>query len=154
MQIFATSPSPVESARYLWETSPVRARKMITESQQILACALVRKGLEQSLIRVDCGCIRTPTSMLRHPIVIWASIDTNNFMWVVRHLKALYSMYKKRGGEKFTNVEGNLKKLTGMFEFEQPDKFLNFAKADSKGLDFTHVADVHAAYRAFLEAQR
>lgn len=155
MQIFVTNPDPVISANNLW-ANPKRAMKMITESQQILACALVHLGCNDSLLlKVDGTPFKTPKSRMNHPVVKWAGASRENFKWVCEHLLGLYQRYSGAG---FKNVNANLDYLALSVllwgSVGTPDKFLNFAKADAKGLDFTHIEDVFEAYRLFLEVQK
>ena len=161
MQLHVTYPDASKCAEYLWK-NPVRARKMITETQQILACAQKHFFGGVTLLKVNGEPFKTPKSRMNHPVVKWVCEDMRHFIWVYHYLRFLYLGYDGKG---FLNVRNNLLTLhylcwvpgnyVKMDEIEKGKgiEFFNFAKADSKGLDFTHIKDVHLAYRMFLEAQ-
>lgn len=150
MQIFATNKCPIESAKFLWK-SPIRARKMITETQQILACCEFHLYGRTNLTKVTGEIYATPKSRINHPVVIWARSDERNASWVLRHLCALYELYE---GDAFQNVMDNIiNKCSIPINLPEPTNFCNFAKADAKQLDYRHITDVHEAYREFLNIQ-
>jgi hypothetical protein len=152
MQLFVTTPCPLEAAERLWKV-PIRAQKMITESQQILACAQDHFLGKVTIHKVSGELYKTPLSRRNHPVVKWVCRSTVNASWVLQHLHRLRDLYT---GAKFINVWDNINELYtySVFTEELSDiKFLNFAKADSKGLDFTNIEDVFEAYDRFLKAQ-
>lgn len=150
MQIHVTSPDPAECARILWR-NPVRARKMITETQQILACCQYEYGFFRIIYKTDGSPYKTPLSIRNHPVTKWCKSNKINISWTIRYLKCLYGFYE---GDGFHNVPRNIHILESQFIVMEtiPLSFLNFAKSDAKGLDFTDCG-VHFAYRRFLEAQ-
>lgn len=152
MQIFATHSCPIDSANYLYK-NPLRARKMITESIQILSCVCQKHEMEIPL-KLNGEPFKTPKSRINHPVVLWATEDLSHAKWLLTHVNRLYEIYISLGGEKFVWVpdvislmESNLSHIT-----VTPSYFCNFAKANSKGLDFRHLP-VHKAYLEFLNAQ-
>lgn len=152
MQIFVTDPSPKVSAQRLYN-NPKRALKMITEMQQILACAQVHFGCTEIIKKADGTPFKTPKSRMNHPVVKWVCENMKHVSWLISHLFWLYAYYK---GRKFKNVYSNTYLLYGQIPTYLGGyeiKFLNFAKADSKGLDFTHIPNVFEAYDQFLKAQ-
>lgn len=150
MQIFITDSCPKKSAEYLWR-NPVRARKMITESQQILSCAQVHFGFSPIIQKLDGSPFNIRKSRMNHPVVKWVCESRSNMWWLTRHLNFLLSYYK---GNAFKNVPKNIKILTVQSVcYTEPDSFLNFAKADSKGLDFTEMDNVFEAYKLYLKSQ-
>ena len=158
MQIFVTSECPAECAQRLWKGSPKRAIKMITETQQILACAQKKLFGEVTLLKVDGTPFKTPKSRMNHPVVKWASDIIDHMYWLTRHLLFLYAGYKSNGFTSgFANVLDNISKLFIQIDVrpivDSVLDYCNFAKADSKGLDFTHIEDVFEAYDLFLKAQ-
>jgi hypothetical protein len=159
MQIFVTNDSPVDSAIRLWQV-PVRARKMITETQQILACCQKHFFGEVTILKVDGNPYSTPLSRMNHPVVKWACEDLANMRWLRLHLIELWVHYE---GKKFVNVVPNCKIIDeqlprrkesyeGWF-WELHTPFLNFAKNDDKELDFRYIDDVFEAYNQFLLVQ-
>ena len=152
MQIFATSPCPIESANILYH-NPVRARKMITESIQILSCVCYTHKMQIPL-KKDGTQFKTPKSRINHPVVKWASQNLTNAKWLLTHVEHLYDTYKQNGGQSFLWVPNAIKTIRDNLSHitEAPSDFCNFAKADSKNLDFRHLP-VHDAYKQFLEIQ-
>lgn len=156
MQIFVTDPNPITSARRLWNNTN-RAIKMITETQQILACCQLHFHGEVTILKKDGTPFKTPKSRINHPCVKWACEDTRNAFWLICHLDGLLTFYE---GEKFTNAKNNVNLLIGQkwltmqqLVDSRPDNYLNFAKADAKGLDYTHIKSPFVAYDKFLAAQ-
>lgn len=152
MQVFAVSPCPEESAKRLWVNGN-RARKMITETQQILACCQQQFLGKVTIKKTNGEPFKTPLSRMNHPVVIWARSDTKHASWITDHLFCLRRGYE---GDAFANVYDNyieLLKYSQFIEELRGIKFYNFAKASDKGLDFRHVTDVHEAYDKFLKAQ-
>lgn len=151
MQIFVTHPDPIDSAIRLYN-EPKRALKMITETQQILACVQEYQNHNQRITTKDGNPYTTPKSRMNHPVVIWAVQKPEHAAWLVRHLEALHMLYD---GEGFRNVPKNITTLWSAFNNLPLDNitFLNFAKNDAKKLDFTHIDNVFEAYDFFLKAQ-
>lgn len=153
MQIFVTSSCPRESAERLWR-SPNRARKMITETQQILACCQEKFYGQVTIKKANGDFFKVPLSRKNHPVVKWACKDLDHMRWVLGHLCCLKAEYE---GDKFLNVEDNIlvlcDQLVTVFSDFSLLTFLNFAKNDAKGLDFTNEPDVFLAYDKFLKAQ-
>ena len=151
MQIFVTDKCPTKSALRLWN-SPNRARKMITEYQQILACCQHEFNGKVTIKKVDGTPFKTPKSRMNHPVIIWARKSKNNMKWVAETLESLYLSYEGNG---FVNVEDNIDILNEelLFVDMTTDNFCNFAKSSDKGLDFTNLDDTIEAYDKFLKAQ-
>ena len=105
MQIFVTNNNPYTCALRLWD-NPVRARKMITETQQILACCQKHFYGEVTILKVDGKPYSTPKSRMNHPVIKWACESKANMRWLRVHLLELWLRYK---GDKFTNVVPNCK---------------------------------------------
>ena len=150
MQVFVTDKNPVTSARRLWNNTN-RACKMITETQQILACCQNHFFGKVTILKKDGTPFKTPKSRINHPCVKWACSSKSNVSWLIYHLDALMTFYE---GEGFQNVDSNISVLLSQdWSYNEPLQFLNFAKADAKGLDFTHVENVFDAYDQFLKQQ-
>lgn len=152
MQIFVTSPDPIDSALRLYKQTN-RALKMITETQQILAAVIDFYGWESKLLKVNGEPYKSPKSRINHPVVLWARGRAEHTSWLIDHLEALYILYD---GDKFKNVQKNIDILRQFYyaTYQSEDiSFLNFAKADDKGLDFRSVDNVFEAYDKFLEVQ-
>lgn len=153
MQIFVTDKDPKKSAMNLWR-NPTRARKMITESMQIMACALQHYKCTQQTKKEDGEPYATPKSRTNHPVVKWVCEDKANLSWLYLHCSELYSEYKKRKGIAFKNIPQNLEIISNFLGNDNyyQVKFINFAKCKSKNLDFTHLP-VFEAYNKYLKSQ-
>ena len=81
MNIFATSDNPFTSAAFLDDK---RINKMITETQQMLSCAL---GQGQQVIMKSDGVNFMKQTHRHHPCTVWTGADTRNFHWLVQHLQ-------------------------------------------------------------------
>lgn len=152
MQIFVTSHDPELSALRLYNQTN-RALKMITETQQILAAVIDFHSWQPKLLKVDGTPYKSPKSRINHPVVIWARGSNNHISWLIDHLEALYTLYD---GDKFKNVKKNIDILREFYYHEyysEKINFLNFAKAEDKGLDFRNIDDVFKAYDNFLKVQ-
>jgi hypothetical protein len=152
MQIFVTDKDPKKSSINLW-SNPIRARKMITESMQIMACALEYYKCTQQLKKTNGEPYATPKSRMNHPVVKWVCEDKVHLTWLCLHCSALYAEYKRRKGNAFANIPKNLEIVYGFAgnDYYQIN-FLNFAKCKSKNLDFT-CFPVCEAYIKYLKLQ-
>jgi hypothetical protein len=136
VNVFATSPDPVASAKALDDK---RINKMIVESCQILSTVLHATGRgSPALYRA---------AYARHPVVLWTAADARNYTWVFRHLEALFSERAYRTGK---TDHASLRLLPLL----RP-----FAKSKSKPKNFENctphkrTADVHHAYRKTMVAK-
>lgn len=153
MNIFVTDPDPVKSAEFLWD-NPVRARKMITESMQMMACALKHFGCQESILKANKEKYKTPASIMNHPVTKWVLQKKRHLVWLYWHCSALYAKYKGNG---FKNIPQNIKIIENFLGGEilntkNDIEFFNFAKSAEKGLDFRHL-EVHEAYRKYIKIQ-
>lgn len=157
MQIFVTNHDPGVSAMNLWR-NPTRARKMITESMQIMACALEHYKFAQQIKKANGEPYATSKSRMNHPVVKWVCKDEFHLAWLCLHCSALYAEYKKRNGKAFENIPKNLEIIYDFLgnnyqgDILNSLNFLNFAKCKSKELDFTHLPACEA-YTKYLEVQ-
>lgn len=151
MQIFVTNSDPSKAAERLWK-NPLRARKMITETQQILAVCQEKFFGKISIVNRHGNPIGT--SHHNHPCIIWAKADLSHMKWLHQHLIHLYRFYV---GEGFENVGYNLlvlgRQLKDIPCVFNSIEFLNLATSKAKGLDFTKESDVFLAYDKYLSAQ-
>lgn len=154
MQIFVTDPCPKRCAQRLWK-NPTRAMNMIRETCQLLAYACHNMGIDINLRTATHQPYKMPKSRLNNKLVLWVSENKVHLSWVIDHLYELYSYYRSEGGPSYIHVHNNLILLYLHRITYDPHKikFLNFAKADSKGLDFTDNPNVFEAYDLFLRAQ-
>lgn len=139
MNIFVTSPCPIESAKFLDNKRKV---KMALESTQMLATALNVNG------------VVTPyrTAHVNHPCSIWVRQSQQNWQWLFLHGIALCNEYTRI----YKKEHACLKVLKQMLGQETclPDTgltpFPNCARSKEKGLDYSMEPDVHLAYKLYL----
>ncbi|MDJ0953368.1 MAG: pyrimidine dimer DNA glycosylase/endonuclease V [Acidimicrobiia bacterium] len=141
MQLFATSPDPVESAKALDDK---RVNKMTIETAQIICTAEHLNGRDAPY---------KPTHV-HHPCVKWSAESLSNLSWVIFHHLALADLYTHVTGKthlSFTKVGKIYEHLADWSNL--PSVFVNCACDRKSGIDFTHVEDVHEAYRLYLCAR-
>lgn len=84
MNIFATSASPIESARALDDK---RVIKMILESTQLLCNALRFHGYERDWMYKK--------THMNHPSSVWARTGRRNYIWLCSHALVLSAIYQE-----------------------------------------------------------
>jgi hypothetical protein len=85
MQIFASSPDPVQSAENL---DDLRYRKMILESGQLMTCALIIHGAET--------CVKVNKRWLSNRLAKWTAASDSNYRWLLVHYCALLDEFRLR----------------------------------------------------------
>lgn len=144
MQIFYTSSCPEECARFLDDN---RVIKMVTETAQILSTALHvhQSPLAQRVYRA---------THRNHPCVRWASASRGNYLWLLRHFKALAMEYELRRGKTHAAWSKTWVCLA-LGRLDVPEGPLtthaNVAKRTDKGIDYSHLDPVDHAYRVYLD---
>lgn len=140
MNIFAFSPDPWESALWL---DDVRKNKMILETAQLLSAAVAINDPSWA------SRVYKPTH-LGHPCAKWTMQSRSNFGWLITYMQSLSS---QRGGHKsyelfyetFEDYHSD-----GWFPSEARTPFPNCAANSDLGISFKHFADVHEAYRLYI----
>jgi hypothetical protein len=130
MNIFATSPCPIESAKYLDDKRKI---KMLLESAQLLATY-------------------KPTHV-NHPAAIWARQTKRNYIWLLRHFAALCREYTRISGKIHKCASFTREFTAGIVHIPDGDllPFANCAANVSKGVSFKNMLDTHLAYRLYLQ---
>ena len=133
VNVFATSPDAVESARALDDR---RLNKMIVESAQILCTSLhLNGGGTPELYRI---------AYPAHPVVKWASSDPRHYAWLFRHFSALLDERRFRTAKADHGCRRVLPALlAGVSTTQPPECFVNCTP-------FKDQPDVHLAYRMTL----
>lgn len=160
MNIFATHPEPENCAKFLDDT---RVIKMTLETAQILSTAYVMRVnpslcnnrsllQEKRKFSKEKG-IYIPTHH-KHPVVIWTYTSWANYEWLCNYLSKLFKEYTKLSGKIHKTEKENL--LEKFYSFipshtEKMTNFVNCAKNLDKGVDLSHIKDVHLAYRLYLK---
>lgn len=140
MNIFALSECPEQSALWL---DDIRKNKMILESAQMLSTAI-------RTLCPDTGLSVYRTAYLNHPCSIWARASRGNFMWLIKHMSALFN--QKSGAHKSAELIPAFQHYAeyGQFPDEDLTDFANCARNMERGVDYSDVSDVHQAYRMYM----
>jgi hypothetical protein len=144
MNIFATSPCPVESAQAL---DTLRVINQCRETGQMLSTGLRARGFSAPY----------KTAHAHHPVTRWVNACAANFLWTLDHLTALAIEHQHR----YPTSDWHLSYRVHLPVIEacrglrrcKPTTFQNSARNDSLAVDFSHISDVHEAYRHYLEAR-
>lgn len=88
MNIFVTSPDPLECAKYLDDK---RVNKMAVESAQMLSTVLRELGVDDDRLY--------KSTHKNHPCTVWAGISRSNYLWLMAHLKGLTDEFQYRFGK-------------------------------------------------------
>lgn len=142
MNLFATSPSPLASAIIL---DDVRLRKMILETAQLLCTELRRRGKDFMPYR-STHPMHPVTLSLRHNPTLW---------WTLDYFEALHAEYVWRFDKSHKSYNDCILKIRYAMpptEDTRNAKFVNCARNDSRGIDYSHLP-VHEAYQAYLRAR-
>lgn len=139
MNIFAFHPDPWQSALWL---DDVRKNKMILETAQLLSTAININTPGHDLPTYK-------TAYLNHPCAKWARKSEGNFRWLTEYFGAL--IQQKNGTHKSSSLLKVFQEYKGDFALEGQTTFANCARNLSIGVDFTHIKDVHQAYRMYIK---
>lgn len=143
MNIFAFDPDPWTSALWL---DDIRKNKMILETAQLLSSAM-------SILYPEHGMPVYRITHLGHPCTRWSYASRGNFNWLVWYLEALG---KQRGKpHKSLTLLPYFQSYAkdGYFTTNSGTPFVNCARNNSRGLDFTSVSDTHLAYRLYINGR-
>lgn len=147
MNIFLTDPSPMQCARDLDDKRVVNQTR---ETGQLLCTALEMNG-------VDAEALPMRPTHRGHPVTKWVAHSLENWLWTYAHFRALADEKHRRYPHRPWHATWLKCQAFEIYEcalVSMPRRgrspFVNFAKNDSKGLNFTHVQDVHAAYRLYM----
>ena len=141
MNIFAYSPDPYESALWL---DDVRKNKMILESFQLLSTSIHK-------LLPPLGPYVYKQSYVNHPCAIWARASHTNFRWLLEYTTHLFKQRNKphKSARLFPMMNKFCDECSDLFPRKNLTPFVNCARNQSLGVDFTHINDVHSAYRLY-----
>lgn len=164
MNVFCTDPDPALSAEALDDK---RGMKMIVESAQMLSTALyyVSRSAWQDL---NAGVRTVPWQtpphrrvykpvFPNHPCNLWVRASSGNWNWLMQHATRLCRLYQQTYDRthmcEYTLQELWDSSIVQRFPKHEQTPFPNSARNLKRGLDFSHVADTHEAYRLYLQAR-
>lgn len=143
MNIFAFHPDPIQSALWL---DDVRKNKMVLETAQLLSTAIniSSPGHNYKVYK---------TAYLNHPCAKWARRSRQNFHWLTQYFNAVLSQRNRPHKSRVLLPTFQEYVKTGEFFLEEQTPFANCARNLEVGVDFSHVTDVHDAYRQYICAR-
>lgn len=129
----------------LW-IDDIRKNKLLLESGQMLSTAM-------NIINPHHGKKVYRSTHPNHPSNVWARQSRANFEWLLHHV---YCMNRQRStthatSELFDAFYWFAKR--GEFPAEDLTPFANCARHQELRLDFTHIEDVHFAYKLYSSAR-
>lgn len=131
MNIFVTSPSPIESAKFLDDK---RVVKMVLETAQMLSTAITECG----------GTGFYKTTHRNHPCSVWARTSSTNYDWLRRHFKALCKEYALRYGKTH-------KCESYMQDIQEGLRYIPFGElTDFPNCTTYKKEEIHTAYQRYL----
>src|SRR3954467_13069680 len=151
MNIFAVSRSPLLCCRALDDK---RLRKLLLETAQILC----------TVLNLSSGRQVTPykNSHAGNTLTLWAKNDLRNFDWLILLGVAMGKEYEHRFQKRHASSEVideiELEFLVRRCEnngldSSYPVNWVNAASNSKLNISFRHIADVHLAYRLYLNAR-
>ena len=102
MNIFVLDEDPVKAAQAM---DCVRVPKMVTESAQMLASALRRRGATDEQMPLTKSGTPYKGGYKHHPCTVWAGDSFANWNWLWNHGMALCEEYEKRFGREHACYE-------------------------------------------------
>lgn len=162
MNIFPFHKCPMQSAL---ELDDVRKNKMILESAQMLSTAIrlltgthfkVRSNSGKTMVShwvlpdEDWELAIYKTNHINHPCAIWARESRGNFKWLLSWMSHLY--LQKVGPHKSAELIPYFDEyaFVGKFPSEKLTPFVNCARNEGRGVDYSDVEDVHEAYQRYM----
>ena len=97
MNLFALSPCPHQSARYMCDK---HIGKMAVEGMQTLVSAMLISGAPQDKMPLKADGTRHRGGYRHHPLTRWAAESRSNFGWLFTHTQALCKEFELRFGKK------------------------------------------------------
>ena len=92
-------------------------------------------------------------AFVNHPATKWVKDKPENFEWLYLHLFALHSEYSYRYGKTHNLIDLLDFLAPSTTTNSQPSRFVKLTRDVSRGLDYTHIEDVHESYREYLKGK-
>lgn len=155
MNIFILDKNPKIAAEMMCDKHVV---KMIVESAQILSAVVdgnyknEHRGLGRPSEQL--GLPQYPKAHAKHPSTLWAKKSRGNYRWLIRHMRALCSEYRKRYEDRIHKLEGTL------MIYEGQDQYLTFAQERRSPFEIAitnkewHDPDPIKAYQTYYNMEK
>ena len=133
MNIFVVDPDTKICAQAL---DDLRLNKMIIETAQLLSTALRSHGSTAQIYNI---------THLNHPCAIWARLNSENYLWLLKYMEELVAERVSRTGRshKSADLIPTLKSESHLIPIGQLTMWPNCT-------NFKHIKDVHEAYKVAL----
>lgn len=154
MNIFILDKNPKVAAQMMCDKHVV---KMIIESAQIMSAVLdgnykvEYRGLGRPSDTL--GLPQYPKAHAKHPSTLWSKKSRGNYRWLLKHMRALCSEYRRRY-DKVHKLEGTL------MIFEAQEQYLDFKYDRRTKFDIAitnkewHNVDPIKAYRTYYNMEK
>ena len=148
MNIFVLDKMPWKSAQMMCDK---HIPKMIVESAQMMASALIRHGATPDMMPTTKSGTSYRGGYHHHPCTVWAGETRNNFLWLASHAEALLSEYFYRFNKhKKHACEDPIMHMKKMFEIIPRGNTTPFAQAMPD--EYKHESAV-TAYRQYYHSK-
>lgn len=150
MNLFATDPCPVACAQAL---DNLRVINQCRETGQMLSTGLLLLGAANGVP------VSAPYKLAHahHPVTRWVVSSEDAYLWTLDHMEALAGEHRHRypssPWHRTFELHRHIVQACKPFLRAIPASFQNSARNADVGVDFTGIADVHHAYRAYLTAR-
>lgn len=165
MNIHFTYDCPAMCAKHLDNS---RVNKMLTETVQMITTAWWMHHHPDLVLNSRKKASKEPIQLIKdkydimaathpnHPSTIWIRECRENMQWAINYAFCLFFEFQRRFGTKTHKSIDKLFNLMDITDFSflpengQMTDFANCARAEKLGIDYTHMDDVHSAYRLYL----
>lgn len=146
MNIFCTNPDPLKCARDLDDS---RLNKMILESGMMLSDYLHRTAFPYK------DRISYPNRQKNNPWLLWTSRTHSNYDWMLEYFLRLNEeyIYRKQKFHAWSNRYELFCLGLNYIPKGPLTPFINQARKPTKNIDYTHLDDIHFAYKLYLIAK-
>jgi len=140
MNIFAFTECPNISARLIDDK---RCIKMVLETAQMLSTAINFHG----------GVAPYKSTHVNHPCNVWTRKTRGNYLWLLDYFMAISQEYTRRYGKvhKCAQYLADFELGAAIIPVGMQTAFVNCARNNEKGVDYTHINDVHLAYQMYMD---
>lgn len=154
MNIFVLDRNPIRAARMLADK---HCSKMLVESTQMLAGALLKNGCPSDKMPLTQKGTHYKGAYPNHPCSIWTAESTENFAWLWTHAFSILQEYKKRYNKTTHGCEKPLMQMLDLATIYMEDvgcgmtpfvRALNQSKGENLDL-LDESIDTVTAYREF-----
>ena len=146
MNIFVLDENPFDAAVMLCDK---HVPKMVVESAQMMASAVIRHGAEDSQLPLTQKGTPYKGGYRNHPCTVWAGVNRSNYCWLADHAITLCAQFVKRFDKVHACAEPILT-LTSLMDVIPQGRLTSFAQAMP---DECKNEDAVKAYRTYYKTK-